>query len=158
MLTFLVNSHHTVQWSRRQADIGFVKIIDFMVDMALFNIQMNKTKKNFPISKNIGVFWIMYHYTVLHFGADYRLSSCSRRGQVGTATTSRWNDARAARTTVFIWESQFFWLLWRGFGNLNGHQQHKRLRTFLNTGVKACSILSSSKQLKGVPLNLLIFI
>jgi hypothetical protein len=38
------------QWSnyRGQADIGFFKIIDFMVDMGSFNIQMNK--KN---SKNI---------------------------------------------------------------------------------------------------------
>jgi hypothetical protein len=39
----------------------------------------------------------------------------------------------------------YFWPLWKGFGNLHGHQQHKRLRTFLNTGVKAFSILSSCR-------------
>jgi hypothetical protein len=36
-----------VQWSnyRGQADIGFIKIIDFMVEMGSFNIQMNKKRR-----------------------------------------------------------------------------------------------------------------
>jgi hypothetical protein len=43
----------TTQWAnyRGQADIGFFKIFDFMVDMALFNIQTNKKKKKIPFSK-----------------------------------------------------------------------------------------------------------
>jgi hypothetical protein len=38
-----IRSGRGTQWAnyRRQADIGFVKIFDFMIDMASFNVQTN---------------------------------------------------------------------------------------------------------------------
>jgi hypothetical protein len=50
------------QWAnyRGQADIGFFKIFDFMVDMALFNIQTNNKIIIFPFSKkNVQKFWFL---------------------------------------------------------------------------------------------------
>jgi hypothetical protein len=41
------------QWAnyRRQADIGFFKIFDFMIDMASFNVQTNKKERFFQFSE-----------------------------------------------------------------------------------------------------------
>jgi hypothetical protein len=38
---------------RKQADIGFFKIFDFMIDMASFNVQTNKKERIFQFSKNV---------------------------------------------------------------------------------------------------------
>jgi hypothetical protein len=53
-LPSIVTSSRTAQWAnyRGQADIRFFKNFDFMVDMALFNIQANNKIIIFPFSKN----------------------------------------------------------------------------------------------------------
>jgi hypothetical protein len=53
LLAAKIHSGNNSQWAkyRGQADIGFFKNFDFMVDMASFNIQTNNKIIIFPFSK-----------------------------------------------------------------------------------------------------------